>query len=607
MAFTIGERIGDYEVVGELGAGGMAKVYKVRNTISQQVQAMKIMLPDLANEADFSERFIREIQVLASLDHSGIARLHTALRIENQLLMIMEFVEGITLEDLQKQGRVPLPDAVDYICQALAALSYAHRKGVIHRDIKPANIMRTSEGTVKLMDFGIAKSSADRKLTRTGKIIGSLYYMSPEQVMGSDLDARSDLYSVGLCLYEIATGSRPFHADSDYELMDAQLRRQPSPPIQVDPNVPQALNDVILRALEKDPAKRFQTAEEFRTALTRVMNGQRSVPATDWLETQGTLSPPAETSALRQTGTPPAITAPLPPPGLPQTPAPRRSHRGFYLAGGAVLAVALVVVVAIELLKPHPNHGPKPGAGGVEGSSQTNNSLVQSLAFPSGDMVLVPGGAALLGQDRHKVLVAPFYIDRTAVTNGVYLKFCNETSHPVPPGAQKAPPDFPVVNITFNDAQQFAKWANKRLPSATEWEKAARGTDGRSYPWGNDPNFELANIPRNKAAAKSAKLAPVTAFPAGASPYGALNMLGNVWQWVDTPAQPPEADFKNYQAMFKDLVPPLSRKDTFYQVRGGSYLYTPDDPGALIWDSSLVPAREHVPTIGFRCARDANP
>jgi serine/threonine-protein kinase len=185
MALRVGERIGDYEIIAELGAGGMARVYKVRNTISQQIEAMKIMLPDLAGEASFSERFLHEIQVLATLDHPGIARLHTALRIENQLVMIMELVEGVTLEGLLKQGRIPVAEGIDYTCQALSALSYAHRKGIIHRDIKPANMMRTPDGTMKLMDFGIAKTQLDSKLTRTGNIIGSIAYMSPEQVMGT--------------------------------------------------------------------------------------------------------------------------------------------------------------------------------------------------------------------------------------------------------------------------------------------------------------------------------------------------------------------------------------------------------------------------------------
>src|SRR5581483_10140915 len=167
MAFQVGDRVGDYEVIAVLGAGGMGRVYKVRNVISERVEAMKVLLPNLANEPDLADRFIREIKVLASLNHPNIAALHTALRIENQLVMIMELVEGITLEERLRQGPIPLSDTLRYVDQVLAALSYAHARGIIHRDIKPANMMLTAGGVVKLMDFGIAKPAGDRRLTMT--------------------------------------------------------------------------------------------------------------------------------------------------------------------------------------------------------------------------------------------------------------------------------------------------------------------------------------------------------------------------------------------------------------------------------------------------------
>src|SRR5215472_3177208 len=150
MDLQIGSTVGDYQVIGILGAGGMGKVYKVRNTISDRVEAMKVLLPDLANAPELADRFLREIKVQASLEHPNIAALHTALRIDNQLLMFMEFVEGVTLEQLLKeQGRIPVGSAVNYVSQVLSALDYAHQHGVIHRDIKPANMMLTPAGAVK--------------------------------------------------------------------------------------------------------------------------------------------------------------------------------------------------------------------------------------------------------------------------------------------------------------------------------------------------------------------------------------------------------------------------------------------------------------------------
>src|SRR6476646_3773882 len=272
MSLDIGSRIGDYEIVSTLGAGGMGKVFKVRNVISDRIEAMKVLLPDLEQQTELADRFMREIKVQASLQHPNIAALHTALRVDNQLLMLMELVDGITLDQRLQQGPVPLRDAVDYIGQVLGALGYAHQHGVIHRDIKPANMMLTSKGTVKLMDFGIAKGAADRKLTMTGTTMGSLYYMSPEQIRGmQSLDPRSDLYSVGISLYEMVTGKRPFDGESQFAIMSAHLEKSPVPPITLDPSLPQALNDLILHSVNREPEGRFQNAEAFRNALDSVL------------------------------------------------------------------------------------------------------------------------------------------------------------------------------------------------------------------------------------------------------------------------------------------------------------------------------------------------
>ena len=191
------ERVGDYEILGVLGAGGMGRVFKVRNVITDRIEAMKILLPNLAGRQELAERFLREIKVLAALSHPNIAGLRTAFTLQNQLVMIMEYVEGFSLGTRLEQGPLSPADALNYTDQVLQALNYAHQQGVIHRDIKPANIMVTPQGVVKLMDFGIARSASDRTLTATGTTVGSLYYMSPEQVRGEAIDARSDLYSVG--------------------------------------------------------------------------------------------------------------------------------------------------------------------------------------------------------------------------------------------------------------------------------------------------------------------------------------------------------------------------------------------------------------------------
>src|SRR5215467_6580911 len=271
--FAVGQHIGDYEILSILGVGGMGKVYKVRNVISDRVEAMKILLPDLSSNQGLAYRFLREIRLLATLNHPNIASLRTALTHGNQLVMIMEFVEGETLANRLARAPLSTAEAVNYAGQILSALSYAHKQNIIHRDIKPANMMLTSEGVVKLMDFGIARSSTDGSLTSTGTTLGSLNYMPPEQVRGEAADARSDIYSFGVSLYEMLTGKLPFRGDSQYSLMTAHLNQEPPPPITVRGDLPPALNQIILIAMAKDPAQRFQSADAFRNAL-------KSVPVT---------------------------------------------------------------------------------------------------------------------------------------------------------------------------------------------------------------------------------------------------------------------------------------------------------------------------------------
>src|SRR5579872_2655556 len=209
MALAIGEQIGDYEVTGVLGAGGVGEVYKVRHTISHRSEALKVLRPTQASSAEQIERFMREIRVLASLNHPNIAALHTAFRRDEDLVMVMEFVEGETLSARLRSVGISMGKSIEYIKQVLGALIYAHDQGIIHRDIKPSNVMVDPHDQVKLLDFGLAVTGHDPSLTVAGWVLGSLHYMSPEQVNGRKVDNRSDLYSLGATLYELLTGKVP--------------------------------------------------------------------------------------------------------------------------------------------------------------------------------------------------------------------------------------------------------------------------------------------------------------------------------------------------------------------------------------------------------------
>jgi hypothetical protein len=357
-------RKGDYEILGVLGAGGMGKVYKVRNVLSDRVEAMKVLLPNLADQKELADRFLREIKVLASLNHPNIAALRTALTVDNQLVMIMEFVEGTTLAAHLEQQRISWGNALTYMDEVLAALSYAHRQNVIHRDIKPANMMLTPSGAIKLMDFGIARSGNDLGLTVTGTTVGSLAYMSPEQVKCEPIDARSDLYSVGVSLYEMVTGQKPFKGDSNFSIMQAQLQQAPRPPIEVQADLPESLNQIILMALSKEPAQRFQSADGFRNALTSVATS---------LGTKGATVPMAA-PVLPGPGSPAAGGATVQMPPLKTN---AGGHRGFYITLGAMIVLVVLVAAGFSAprwLKTRANAG---------GDSRTNSDSPVRPATPA--------------------------------------------------------------------------------------------------------------------------------------------------------------------------------------------------------------------------------
>lgn len=273
MNFNIGDTIGAYKIVATIGSGGMGEVFQVEHTITGRVEAMKVLAVDASGTPDRDQRFLREIQLQARLSHPNIAAVHNAFWQDGHLIMIMELIQGSSVRSLLERGALPLATAIDYACQALGALDYAHAQGVVHRDISPANMIVTEDGSLKLTDFGLAKSHTDIRLTQTGAVVGSLYYTSPEQVRGHiKVDVRADIYSLGALLFEMVTGAKLFDSDNPFRLMQAHVEQPARRPTEVDPELPPALDEILLKALEKDPDKRFQSAEMFRCALENVKN-----------------------------------------------------------------------------------------------------------------------------------------------------------------------------------------------------------------------------------------------------------------------------------------------------------------------------------------------
>jgi serine/threonine-protein kinase len=287
MSFLIGQTVGDYAILEELGGGGFGRVYKVEHTLTRRREAMKVLAVGEANSTDQSERFLREIRLQASLNHPNIATVLNAFWTDDHVVLISELLEGEPLKNLLGRGRLPFTQALDIMSQVLAALSYAQARGVIHRDVSPGNIFVTANsGPVKLIDFGLAKAAADLHVTQGGPV-GSVHYMSPEQVQGlQTLDSRTDIYSCGAILYELATGQKLFDGESGFEIMQAHVEQPPRAPKSVDPAIPPLLEDIILRAVAKKPEERFQSADSFCQAIQQVRReldlpiaSRRSVPA----------------------------------------------------------------------------------------------------------------------------------------------------------------------------------------------------------------------------------------------------------------------------------------------------------------------------------------
>jgi eukaryotic-like serine/threonine-protein kinase len=435
--------IGNYRFVEKVGEGGMGTVYRALDVMLEREVAIKAIRPELSREPEIVERFRVEAKMLARLSHPAIATIYSFFVDGDDVFLAMEFVRGRSLSAvLQSAGPLPWERAVPLLAGALDGIEQAHRVGIVHRDLKSDNLMVTESGTVKVMDFGIARLIGSSRLTRTGLLVGTLHYMAPEQIRGEEVDRRTDVYALGAVLYEVLTGRVPFQGASDYAVLKAHVEEHPAPPSAAMPGLPSWLDQAILKALAKAPAERFQTVEELRLYL----QGQGSpaaagptlvIPAADqptlhMAPTVASFRPPAAATPSAPATPPhaPALTPPAPaakppmpaatppgpprlamPPSTPATPPPAPSppsspaqavsqaaHPGW--AGGrrlpglfvaATVAALLIAAVLYRVLAAPPVRPRAPdavaagkrAAGSAAGPVTTGNT-----ALPRG----VPGG-----------------------------------------------------------------------------------------------------------------------------------------------------------------------------------------------------------------------
>ena len=388
----IGEQVANFRIIEKLGEGGMGVVYKAMDVELERPVAIKMLTPELSHNPEIVERFRTEARAQANLNHVNLATLYAFLVHEGNAFIAMEYVEGENFEQLiRRRGPLPVEDAVPWFKQALLGVGAAHRMGIVHRDIKPTNLMLNRQGIVKVMDFGIAKVVGVRGATRTGMQLGTPAYMSPEQIQGRQIDVRTDIYALGITLYQMLSGHVPFEEGSDFEIMRHQVSTPPPPMVNLHPYAPVQYQNVVTKAIEKDPGARYRSVEEFGAALERpesVMTGGAAatlgVPNRTVLET--TTGQTYATAAVAPQSQP-ATAAPMMAAAVSATPVPGGSGRwnSRYMMAGLIVVVA-AVLLGVVLFARRPAPAPISAVGG-----SANAPLAQPQVEMTGSSLNPPG------------------------------------------------------------------------------------------------------------------------------------------------------------------------------------------------------------------------
>jgi eukaryotic-like serine/threonine-protein kinase len=618
MSDWIGQFVGRYVIIEKLGEGGMASVFKAHDTRLDRDVAIKIIRTDALDTGEFLKRFEREAKALAKLQHPNIVNVIDYGDHEGVPYLVMEYISSGTLKDRLGQ-QATFQEAAVILAPIARALEFAHKKGVIHRDIKPQNILITESGDPMLTDFGIAKflgGEETTELTKTGLGFGTPGYMAPEQLLGAKSDKRLDIYNIGVVFYEYIAGRKPFRVSDlsemllkdDEEMAEHIKRFLPSP-------LPEEVSAALVKALAKNPDDRFQDMGEFAELIERF---SRQEPLLE--QAPQSKNPPTGLRKLSNL--------------------PNWVKAG--LLAGSILSITVVAVAWIGYdvftRSPQQTDAPVAEISPIPTSLLNNGQESLSLIIPASSettalaptitplppkepgniissidgmkLIFIPGGVFTMGNGsgnadespEHEIFLDNFWIDQTEVTNRQYTACVKAGNCPealsVGSFARQdyftnpAYEDYPVIYINYEQAQAYCSWAERRLPTEAEWEKAARGTDGRIFPWGNTaPSPDLLNFNRNVG-----DTSIVGNYPAGASPYGVLDMSGNVSEWV--------ADWydSKYYAGSLHLNPPGPVSGIERVLRGGNWEDTDINRIRAIDRISRLPQARSERYIGFRCA-----
>lgn len=597
LTFRRGQIVANrYSVLNIIGRGGMGCIYKVHDNVLGESVALKTLLPQFLKDKMVVERFFNEAKIARKLAHPNVVRVHDIGSAGKLVYISMEYLQGKSLRALlesQPGGRkLPLKQALRILDELCSALEYAHQF-TIHRDIKPENIMIGTDGSVKLMDFGISKLMANTRMTGASVVMGTPFYMSPEQLRNSrDVDARADIFSVGVVLYEILAGNVPTGV--------------PKPLSELLEGIPKELDAIVQRCVEPDPRDRFQSASELRQALAAVRakldNMEQSATAKPsvreraplpWRQIAGvglvaaillgmalaTLRLEARRAGLLNAASQESDARPATPYEQIANLVSRLRRSSLEAAKGDE-RLATLQVEAQRLWE----RAEQLRAAGDVSALPTARLALQYFLTPllkplTAGMVFVPPGKVQTGDE--VVDVGPFYMDATEVTVRDFAQFCRQVEGKWKEEfAQYAETDaeLPVTGVTFYDAQAYAAWQRKKLPTDAQWARAAYGGPSSSdmFPWGTEYSAEACNC-------EGGAPATVRSFPQDVTWCGCFDMAGNVLEWTRTPA--------NGDTETPDFGTPM-------RVRGGYYL----GGGALPLRSiSTVPFEAARPELGFRC------